>query len=415
MCPACVSWAPMKYAIVIMGGAADRPAEVLGDKTPLQAVKAPALSRMGQTGRLGQVRMLPRDIEPGADVAVMSLLGYDPMKRYTGRSPLTAIGLGIDVPTDAWAMHLSLLAAPAGDLVAYDDQALPAAEAQTLVQDLLPQLELPGVVVHPGLGAMHVLIDLFKDGDRYRDWSPVVSAPPSVMMNRPIREHLPIGDAPGERLQQLIAQSAVALESHEINQARLEMDETPVTHLWPWGIGQVPVLKPWPQRFGKSAVLISRDPAVRGLAQLAGLDVIDPPAGESLEGGLIRLSSDSVEAVEQYDLVIVHADDPALAGLDGNVADKVEAIHLIDEHVLGPMEHALSARGEHRLMCTPLYATPTDDRTDVAEPVPFVITGYKMAGVVERPVTEAAAASCDLQVEYGHELMEFFLKSGVRG
>lgn len=405
----------MKYAIVIMGGAADRPAEALGDKTPLEAVKAPALSRMGQTGRLGQVRMQPEDVEPGADTAVMSLLGYDPIKRYTGRAPLTAVGLGIDVPDKAWAMHLSLIAAPAGDLVAYDDAALPAAEAQALVQELLPQLELPGVVVHPGEGAMHVLVDLVIEEDGFRDWSPVVSAPPSVVMNRSIREYLPIGDAPGERLQQLIAQSAVALENHEINQARLEMNESPVTHLWPWGLGQTPTLPSWPKRFGKSAVLISRDPSVRGLAQLAGLDVIDPPAAETVEGGLIRLSTDSVEAVEQYDLVIVHADDPALAGLDGNVSDKVEAIHLIDEHILQPIEHALSARGEHRLMCTPLYAVPTDDRTDDTSPVPFVITGYKMAGVVERPVTEAAATQCDLQVEFGHELMEFFLKSGVRG
>lgn len=413
----------MKYAIVIMGGAADRPAEALGGKTPLQAVKAPALSRMGQTGRLGQVRMLPESIEPGADSAVMSLLGYDPMKRYTGRAPLTAVGLGIDVSEGAWVMHLSLIAAPAGDLVAYDDAALPAAEAQTLMQELLPTLELPGVVVHPAAtstgGAMHVLVDLAVEGNdsgaNYRDWSPVVSAPPSVVMNQPIRDYLPIGDAPGERLQQLIAQSAVALENHEINQARLEMDETPVTHLWPWALGQAPKLPSWTKRFGKSAVLISRDPSVRGLAELAGLDVIDPPTAETMEGGLIRLSADCVEAVEQYDLVIVHADDPALAGLDGNVSDKVEAIHLIDEHVLQPMEHALAARGEHRLMCTPLYAVPADDRTDDNSPVPFVITGYKMAGVVERPVTEDAAARCDLQVEYGHELMEFFLKSGVRG
>jgi 2,3-bisphosphoglycerate-independent phosphoglycerate mutase len=409
----------MKYGIVIIGGAADRPAEVLGDKTPLQAVKAPALTRMGQTGRMGQVRALKESIEPGADSAVMSLLGYDPAKRYTGRAPLTAVGLGIDVPNGSWVMHLSLIAAPSGDLVAYDDDALPAAEAQTLMQELLPQLELPGVVVHPGFGAMHVLVDLAKEdevsGAGYRDWSPVVSAPPSVVMNRSIRDFMPVGDAPGERLQQLIAQSAVALENHEINQARIEMNETPVTHLWPWGLGQVPVLPDWTKRFGKSAVLISRDPSVRGLAQLAGLDVIDPPRGESIEGGLIRLSTDSVEAVEAYDVVIVHADEPALAGLDGNVTEKVEAIHLIDEHVLQPMEHALAARGEHRLMATPLYAVPTDDRTDATTPVPFVITGYKMAGVVERPVTEAAAATCDLQVEFGHELMEFFLKSGVRG
>lgn len=409
----------MKCAIVIMGGAADRPADALGGKTPLQAVKAPTLSRMGQVGRLGQVSMLPQAVEPGADSAVMSLLGYDPVKRYTGRAPLTAVGLGLDLPEGAWAMNLSLIAAPSGDLVAYDDDALPSAEARALIQELLPALELTDVTVYPGEGAMHVLIDLAQEEDAagliYRDWSPVVSAPPSVVMNQPFRDYLPIGDRPGERLQQLIAQGAVSLEGHEINHARLEMGETPVTHLWPWGLGQKPALPDWTKRFGQSAVVISRDPSVRGLAELAGLDAFDPPASGTVEGGLIRLSADSVEAVDSYDLVIVHCDDPARAGLDGNVSDKVEAIHLIDEHVLQPMEHALAARGEHRLMCTPLYAVPCDDRTDVAGPVPFVITGYKMQGVVERPVTEAAAAQCDLQVAYGHELMEFFLKSGVRG
>lgn len=409
----------MKYAIVIMGGAADDPAEGLGDKTPLQAVKAPALARMGEVGRLGQVRMLADNVEPGADAALMALLGYDPTKRYIGRAPLTAAGLGIELPAEAWAMHLSLIAAPSGTLAAYDDQALPAAEAQTIVHELLPLLDLPGAVVHPGIGAMHLLLDLGHDDQvpagRYRDWSPVVTAPPSVILNQPIREHLPVGDAPGERLQQVIAQSAVALDGHEINTARLEMNETPVTHLWPWGLGTTPKLKPWEEKFGKSAVLISADPSVRGLAMTAGIDVLEPMAGDDLDGSLVRLGSDAVDAISRYDLVIVHADAPALAGLDGNIADKVTAVKQIDEYVLTPVEHALSARGDYRLMATPLYATLADERRDDSMPVPFVITGYKMAGVVARAVTEESAGHCDLKVEFGHELMEFFLKSGVRG
>ncbi|MFN3167258.1 MAG: hypothetical protein ACE37H_09375 [Phycisphaeraceae bacterium] len=407
----------MKYAIVIMGGAADQPADALGGQTPLQAVKAPMLKRMGDAGRLGQVRVMPDNVEPGADAAMMALLGYDPARRYTGKAPLTALGLGIDVPEGAWAMHLSLVSAPNGTLAAYDDQVLPPAEAQTIVQELLPRLDLPGAVVHPGVGAMHVLIDLGKDDDAdgYRDWSPVIAAPPSVIVNQPLRDHLPVGDTPGERLQHLIAQSAVALEGHEINEARLEMNETLVTHLWPWGLGQTPRLRPWAERFGKTAVVISPDPSVRGLAQVAGLDAIEPLRGDDAEGSAVRMGADAVDAVSRYDLVIVHADAPALAGLDGNIADKVNAIRLIDEHVLKPVEHALAARGEHRLMATPLYATPADLRRDVAAPVPFVITGYKMAGVVPRAVTEPSASACDLKVPYGHELMEFFLKSGVRG
>lgn len=408
----------MKYAIVIFGGAADRPAEALGGKTPLGAAKAPGLTRMGESGRLGNARILSDAVEPGADAAVMSLLGYDPAKRYPGRAPLTAAGLDIDLPEGAWAMHLSLITAQAGTLTAYDDHALPPAEARTVVQQLLPDLDMPGVVVHPAIGAMHLLIDLARDQDqpdKFRDWSPVVAAPPSVILNQPIRDHLPVGDVPGERLQRMIAQSAVALEANEINQARAEMQEVPVTHLWPWALGKTPMLRRWADRFGKTAAVISPDPSVRGLAKLAGLDAIEPMPGDSIKGSLVRAGSDAIDAIDMYDLVIVHTDAAALAGLDGNIADKAHAVHLIDAHVLQPLARALVARGEHRLMATPLYATPADDRRDESMPVPFVITGYKMNGVVPRPVTEEAAESCDLQVQFGHELMEYFLKSGVRG
>lgn len=411
----------MKYAIVIMGGAADRPGEGADGKTPLALAlaKAPALKRMGQTGRLGQAAMLAEDVEPGADTAMMALLGYDPAKRYTGPAPLTALGLGLDLPKQAWAMHLSLLSAPGGVLLASDDEVLPAAEAQALIREMLPALELPGAVVHPGPGAMHILIDEGRDEDdppgAYRDWSPLVTAPPRVILDQPIREHLPLGEMPGERMQQLIAQSSVALASHDINAARQEMGEPAVTHLWPWGQGQDPALRSWQERFGLSAAIISHDAAIRGLALAAGLDASQPPPTDSVKGDLIRLGADAVEAVNLYDLVIVHADAPALAGYDGNPADKRQAIQLIDEHVLKPVAHALEARGEHRLMATPLYATPADDRRDDPMAVPFVITGYKMAGIVPRDVTEAAAETCDLQVPFGHELMEYFLKSGVRG
>lgn len=408
----------MKYAIVILGGAADRPMEALGGKTPLQAAKAPALRRMGASGRLGQARMLPDAIEPGPDAAAMALLGYDPMKHYPGQAPLVAAGLGLDQPDGAWAMNLSLLSAPAGTLDTYDDALLPAAEARALIRDLLPALEMPGVSIHPGPGAMHVMIDLAPDEEDpeggYRDWRTVVAAPPDVIRHQPIREHLPVGDVAGERLQQLIAQSSVALQNHEINTARQEMGEPPITHLWPWGLGLRPALRPWAERFGKSAAILSSDPAVRGLGALAGLEVIDPLAGDSVEGTLIRLSADAVDAINRYELVIVHSNAPQQAGLEGNAADKAHAIQFIDQHLLQPVAQALAARGEHRLMATPLHATCADDARDLTMPVPFVITGYKMAGVVPRTVTEADAEASDLKVPFGHELMEYFLKSGVR-
>lgn len=414
----------MKYAIVIFSGAADRPLDELQGKTPLQVARCPTLKRLGEVGRFGQLTALPESIEPTPDAAVLSLLGYDPLVYYPGNAPLRAVGLELAVQPGDWVMNLSLLSAPGGVAGGFDQAVLPAAEARALFAGLADHLELHGALVHPADGGLHLLVDPATSG---RDWSELSTAPPSTLHGRPIRKLLPVGGEAGERMQALIAQSEVYLRGHEINQAREEMGEPLVTHLWPWGQGQVAALPDWATLNGKSAVLMSADPAIRGVARSCGMACIDPtfvllPAGDSVDrvrdlgADLIRLGCAAVDAVEGFDLVIIDAAAAAWAGLDGHVANKIDAIELIDRHVLKPMDLALTARGEeYRLLTTPLYATLTDEQRCETLPVPFVITGYKMQGVVPRPVTEAAAAGADLKVGFGHELMEYFLKSGVRG
>ncbi|MEM9020208.1 MAG: hypothetical protein AAGC44_06550 [Planctomycetota bacterium] len=414
----------MKYAIVIFGGAADQPLEELQDKTPLQVARCPTLKRMGQTGRFGQLTALPEPIEPTPDAAVLSMLGYDPLTHYPGNAPLRAVGLGIAVQPGDWVMNLSLLSAPGGLVGGFDRAVLPPAEARALLAGLVEQLDLGGATVHPTDDGLHLMVDPASLG---RDWAELSTAPPSVLPGRTIRRMLPTGGKAGERLQSLIAQSEVFLQGHEMNQARAEMGEALVTHLWPWGQGQVASLPGWADGHGKSAVLLSQDPAVRGVAKSACLGWMAPDPGAAVkgederarhdpEGDLVRLGCAAVEALDAVDVVVIDAHEAAQAGLDGHVANKIDAIELIDQHVLKPIELAITARGEdYRLLATPLYATLTDERRCESLPVPFVVTGYKMQGVVPRPVTEPAAEHADLRVDYGHELMEFFLKSGVRG
>lgn len=414
----------MKYAIVIFGGAADRPLEELQGKTPLQVARCPTLKRLGETGRFGQLTAMPASIEPTPDAAMLSLLGYDPLAFYPGNAPLRAVGLDRAVQPGDWVMNLSLLSAPDGVAAGFDAQVLPPAEAQALLAGLVEHIDLDGGVVHPADGGLHLLVDPASAG---RDWAELSTAPPSQVRGRSIRKLLPVGGEAGDRMQSLIAQSEVYLRGHEINQAREEMGEPLVTHLWPWGQGQVLTLPDWKQRNGKSAAVLSADPAVRGLAKSAGLAWMDAGRGiaeagaeksvpQDLTGELIRLGCDAVDALAAVDVVIVDAAAAGLAGLDGHVADKIAAIELIDRHVLKPMDLAITARGEdYRLLATPLYATLTDEQRCEILAVPFVITGYKMQGVVPRPITEPAAATADLKVDFGHELMEYFLKSGVRG
>lgn len=407
----------MKYAIVIVGGAADEPLDELGGKTPLEAARCPTLKRMGESGRFGQVTVLPEPIEPTPDAAMISLLGYDPAAHYPGNAPLRAIGLGVGAGPGDWAFNLSLLSVDAGVVTAADTAVLPVAEARALIEGFVDQLEMPGCVVHPTDQPMHLLLDPASSG---RDWSELATAPPATILGQPMRKVLPRGGPAGERMQSLIAHSEVYLRGHEINQARLEMGEHPVTHLWPWGHGQVPTLPRWSDLHRKTAAVLTDDPTVRGLAMRLGIDPIDTPMGEGIlqhtEGALVSIGADAVAALDSYDLVIVDCAAPAAAALDGHAANKVDAIQLIDRHLLKPLEIALAARGEdYRLLATPLYAALTDTPCYESPPVPFIVTGYKMQGVVPRPFTEAAADAADLKVRFGHELMEYFLKSGVRG
>lgn len=423
----------MKYAIVILGGAADQPQPPLDGQTPLQHADAPTLAQLAAVGRLGEVQLIPPDanppVPPGADAALLALLGYKPDQRYPGHAPLHALGAALPIAEGDACFELSLLSVIDG--VAQPTSALniPDGEAETLIRGLLAEVDLPGAVVHPGqptrLGTpAHLLIDPASTG---RDWAEVVTLRPDDIAGTPLRKAMPVGGAAGDRLCRFIEASAAHLADHELNHVRAEMGEPAITHLWPWGQGTLPPggkpVKPWIERFGKSAVVISPDPAVRGVATLAGLQATSPqpeedapPAeGDELRASLLRLADCAAEAIEQHDLVIVHTDAPRHAAIEAGPADKAQAIELADTCLLGPVYRALATADEqHRLLVTPLHTTQLATRREAADPVPFLIAGHKITNVVPRPMTEPAMAEADLKVAFGHELMEFLLRSGIR-
>jgi len=418
----------LKYTIVILGGAADQPQPELNEQTPLQAANTATLDRIAGHGRLGQVALSPPGVSDstclGPDAAALAMLGYDSARLYPGPAPLHALGMGLDLGPGDWAFNLGLVSVVDGVIQAPARLQVTPGESQALVRDLVERFDLPGAVVYPGEAGSHLMIDPAGADASHESWQwdEVETHHPLDIVGVPLRKCLPVGGQAGERLQQFIAMSEVELAGHEINQARREMDEPLITHLWPWGQGRHPVLTPWPDRFGKTAAMITSDATMQGLAIGAGLDPIHAPAARPeaddssfSEGDLIRLGVDAVDALAMYDVVIVHVRAPHLASLDGSVPDKVRAIELADTHVIKPIDQALTAGGQpYRLLVTPLHATLAEAQRSVAMPMPFLIAGEKITNVVARPLTEADAEQADLQVEYGHELMEFFLKGGMR-
>lgn len=421
----------MKYAIVILGGAADEAQPELDGRSPLEAADTPALHGLTQAGRLGRVRFLQEDtrppLPPGADAAMLSLLGYEPGRRYPGHAPLHALGLGLTMQPGDWAFNLSLLSVVDGVVQPESAVSVPQEEARELLSSLIEPLGLSGGALHPGRAAgssaqaAHLLV---LPGEQGGDtaWSEALTRRPEDIAGQPLRKAMPVGGPAGERLQQWVTQSQAILADHPLNRARAEMGEPPVTHLWPWGQGTLDHLpavgrpmRPWPQKFGRSALLLSPDPAVCGSAIRAGIDAQLIAGSAQPDSALTELGERAAQAVADYDLVIVHTDAPRVASLTAGSDDKVHAIELAEQHLLKPVYYALSSQpGPHRLLVTPLHTTGLRLQREMPGPVPFLVAGEKITTVVPRPFTEHAADAADLQVAFGHELMEFFLKGGIR-
>jgi 2,3-bisphosphoglycerate-independent phosphoglycerate mutase len=421
----------MKYAIVILGGAADEPQPELDGRTPLEHAELPVLRGLCEAGRLGRVRFLPDDakppLPPGAATAMFALLGYDPGRRYPGHAPLSALGLRLPVQPGDWVFNLSLLSVLDGVVQPASAVSVPPEEARELLTALLGPLGLSGCTLHPaqatgpGVQPAHLLV-MPADHPGRSAWSEAVAHRPEDIAGLPLKKAMPVGGAAGERLQQWVTQSQAVLAEHPLNRARAEMGEPLVTHLWPWGQGTLDPqpaaarqIRPWPEKFGRSAILLATDPAVCGVALRAGIETELVAHDPSHDAGNATLGERAAQAIAEHDIVIVYTDAPRAASLSAGPADKARAIELAEQHLLKPVHYALSAQpGPHRLLVTPLHTAALRTQRETPGPVPFLVAGEKITTVVPRPFTEPAAEHADLQVAFGHELMEFFLRGGVR-
>jgi len=400
----------VKYAIVVPDGMADRPVARLGGRTPLEAAAKPHMDQVALRGRLGLVCHTNPPLPPGSDVAMLSLLGYDPAACYTGRAPLEAASMGVPLgPTDV-AFRCNLVTVDGDTMVDHSAGGISTREAAVLIGLLNEKLGSDELRFYPGVGYRHLLV--------YRGNGPMAAecTPPHDILDQPIRKHLPRG--PGaDILIRLMERSRDLLAPHDINDVRIDLGENPANMVWFWGGGTRPKLAPFAERYGKRGAVIAAVDLVRGIAVSLGLDVI------TVEGatGYIRTNfagkgAAAVEALNPYDLVIVHIEAPDEAGHQGDIQAKVDAIEAVDKHIVGPLLAALEARGDSRLLVLPDHPTPLEVRTHVADPVPFAYCG---TGVGERApgagdgsgrrFTEAAAAETGLVVAPGHRLMAEFL------
>jgi 2,3-bisphosphoglycerate-independent phosphoglycerate mutase len=401
----------MKYLVLLGDGMADYPLRELGGKTPLQVAAKPNMDRLAKEGVLGLVRTVPPGLPPGSDVANLAVLGYDPQRYYTGRSPLEAAGMGVELGAEDVTFRCNLVTLSdeakyeEKKMVDYSAGEISSEEAALLIKDLAAEFNSETKTLYPGVSYRHLLV--WRNGPLRAELTP-----PHDISDRVIGPYLPQGEGAGELLS-LLKESQRILAKHPVNQERIARNLAPANSIWLWGQGTKPQLPLFFEKYRLRGVVISAVDLAKGLGACAGLQVIEVPG---VTGNIHTNFTGKAEAALSafragVDFVYLHIEAADEAGHHGEVETKIAAIERIDHEVLGRLLRELPAiTPEYKILLLPDHPTPLSVKTHVADPVPFVIYSSKSeqpGGSL--PFDEESAARTGLFIEPGHSLMDRFL------
>ena len=401
----------MKYIVVLGDGMADYKLSELGGKTPLQAARKPHIDALAKKAEVGLCRTVPDGFKPGSDVANLSVLGYDPHDCYTGRSPLEALSIGIDLADTDVTLRCNLVTL--SDEENYEDKTMldysageiSTADAKELIEYLKEKLDNERLTLYPGVSYRHCLV--VGNGKTGHELTP-----PHDITNKPVRGHLPQGPE-GELYRALMERSSALLRDHPINRARVAAGKNPANSIWLWGEGTRPALENFEEKFGKKGGVISAVDLVKGIGIGAGMRVIEVPgATGNYDTNFAGKAEAALDALlGGLDLVYIHMEAPDECGHQGDIAHKVYSIEQIDEKVVARLIEGLRAAGEpFRMLVCPDHPTPIAVRTHVSDPIPYLLYDSEAErGCGAAAYDEDSATSTGIFVERGCDLMKKLL------
>ena len=398
----------MKYVIILGDGMADKPIESLGGRTPLQAAHKPVMDQMAGRAEQGIAYTVPENLPAGSDVANLAMLGYDPQKYYSGRSPLEALSIGVDMKDTDVALRCNFVTLEEDG--EYEDKKITdhsageitTEEAEILVQAVKEALETEEFKFYAGVSYRHLTI---------WDHGKVVElTPPHDILGKQIGEFLP----QEESLKEMMKKSFEILDHHPVNEERAKKGLNKANSIWFWGAGTRPALDQFEGKTGMKGAMVSAVDLLKGIAvgaQMRNLDV------EGANGGLDTNYKGKAEAALQAllekgdDFAYIHVEAPDEMGYQGNVEHKIQAIEYLDDQVVRIVKEGLEKAGEDfRMLIGPDHPTPIAIRTHTKDPIPFMIyDSRKSLGSMEE-YSEEAAGSTGLVVEHGYELMNRLLQ-----
>jgi 2,3-bisphosphoglycerate-independent phosphoglycerate mutase len=380
----------MKYIIVLGDGLADEPLGELGGKTPLDYADTPHMDSMAREGACGMVRTIPDGFEAGSDIANMAVLGYAPEKYYTGRGPLEALSMGVNLAPDDVAYRCNLVTIEENTMVDFSAGHITSAEGAELFTTL--QQELPEVMLKAGVSYRNLLVVPGGEG--------AASTPPHDIVGQGISPFLPKG-GDADLLLRSMEKSRQVFANHPVNRARIRAGRLPATRIWPWSGGHKPAFPPFEKKYGKKGGIISAVDLLNGIACCAGMEVISVPGATGyLDTDYDAKARYALDAIGHLDFVYVHIEAPDEAGHLGSIEEKVKAIERVDD-VVGTIRDQFDGI----LAVLPDHPTPIRLKTHTRDPVPFVVTGKGTDGNVT--FSEAAGRSGGLGTRNATELLEF--------
>jgi len=363
----------MKYILIIGDGMADYPIPELGDKTPLQAAYKPNMDSIAAKGRNGFIKTVPDELSPGSDVAICSILGYDPRLYCTGRGPLEAPSRGIKLGDNDAAYRCNLITEKNGAIVDYSAGHITTNEASGLIAAMENRFGKPGQVEFlAGLDYRHFLILRNFAHPELIDCTPphdAIGVEVSMVLPKSKSEK---AEKTAQLLRDLINGSRTILRTHLVNIAREKAGQNPGNLIWPWGGGKKPSMPTLKEKYGLKGAVISAVDLVKGLATYAGMEIINVPGATGLHNTNYEGKADAaIKALKDNDLVVVHVEAPDEAGHVKDVAMKTKTIEDLDKRLLGRILDSLSE--PYAIAISPDHPTPIKIGTHTRDPVPFAI------------------------------------------
>jgi 2,3-bisphosphoglycerate-independent phosphoglycerate mutase len=396
----------MKYIVIVPDGMADHPIQKLEGKTPLQAAHTPHMDALSSMGEVGSVKTVPPGLPADSAVANLSVMGYDPARYYTGRSPLEAVSMGIEMgPSDvAFRCNLVTLSEEGPytekTMVDYSAGEISSEEAAPLIESVQAKLGDDLRRFYPGISYRHCMI--WRGGPVGLELSK-----PHDIQGQPISGYLP-NHVRVPEIYDLMEQSVAVLSDHPVNRKRRDAGRNPANAIWLWGEGKKPALPSFLETYGKRGAVISAVDLIKGIGRCVGMDVIEVAgATGNLHTNYTGKAQAALSALRQgADLAYVHIEAPDECGHQADLAGKIRAIERIDAEVIGQLTKELEGT-DYRMLVLPDHPTPIALRTHTDEPVPFVI--YDSTTPRKGPAQFSEEAEKSLHIEDGHTLMAHFL------